>query len=123
MKTNKIIFWVTTGFIFIFEGIITALTFNSDIAKDGISHLGYPQYFGPLILVFRIFGVLALVLPKIPNRIKEWAYAGFTFEFISASVSHLVVDGFGFFAILPLIILGVLTISYFSNYKIQTQKV
>jgi hypothetical protein len=123
MKTYKIIFWITTGFIFIFEGIIPALTYNSDVAKQGISHLGYPEYFGPMIVVFRILGVLALALPKIPTRIKEWAYAGFAIEFISASVSHNVIDGFGFLTILPLIILGVLAISYLSNYKIQTQTV
>ncbi len=123
MKAYKIIFWITTGFIFIFEGIIPALTYNSDIAKEGISHLGYPGYFGPMIVVFRIFGVLALVLPKIPARVKEWAYAGFAIEFISASVSHNVIDGFGFLTILPLIILAVLAISYISNYKIQTQTV
>jgi hypothetical protein len=120
MKKYKIIFWIATGFIFIFEGIIPALTFNSDIAREGIAHLGYPVYFGPMIVGFRILGVFALVIPKIPSRIKEWAYAGFTIEFISASISHNVVDGFGFLTILPLIILGVLVISYLSNYKIQT---
>jgi hypothetical protein len=120
MKSNKIIFWIATGFIFIFEGIIPALTFNSDIAREGIRHLGYPEYFGIMLVCFRIPGVLALVIPKTPARIKEWAYAGFAIEFISASISHAIVDGFGFLSILPLIILGVLTASYITNQKLQT---
>ena len=119
MKKYKIIFWITTGFIFIFEGIIPVLTFNSDLAKEGISHLGYPSYFGPMIVGFRILGVLALVIPKIPRNVKEWAFAGFAIEFISASISNTAVDGFGFLSILPLIILGVLVISYISSLKLQ----
>lgn len=120
MKSNKIIFWIATGFIFTFEGIIPALTFNSDLAKESIRHLGYPEYFGAMITCFRIPGVLALVIPKMPERVKEWAYAGFAIEFISASISNTVVDGFSFLSILPLIILGILTASYITNQKLQS---
>ena len=70
-KTNNIIYWIATIFIVISEGIIPALTFRTQLARDGITHLGYPDYFGVMIVGFRILGVLALILPQAPARIKE----------------------------------------------------
>ena len=116
-KTNNIIFWVTTSLIVIFEGIVPVLTFRTELAKEGIRHLGYPDYFGVMIVGFRICGVIALIFPQIPARIKEWAYAGFTIEFLSASVSNMVVDGLTFNFIVPLIVMAVLLLSYFSFHK------
>ena len=116
-KTNNIIFWVTTSLIVIFEGIIPVLTFRTEVAKEGIRHLGYPGYFGAMIVGFRICGVIALIFPKIPTRIKEWAYAGFAIEFLSASISNMVVDGLTFNFIVPLIVMAVLLLSYFSFHK------
>lgn len=111
-KTTNILFWATTGLIFIFEGVIPAFTSQSEMAKEGIRHLGYPEYFGTALVVFKVLGALVLIIPKGPNRLKEWAYAGFAFDFIFASISHFATDGMGLFAIFPLIFLGVLVISY-----------
>jgi hypothetical protein len=118
-KTNNIIFWIATIFIVISEGIIPALTFRTQLARDGISHLGYPDYFGVMIVGFRILGVFALILPQVSIRIKEWAYAGFAIEFISASISYIAVDGLTFYWIIPLISMTVLIISYFTFHKNQ----
>jgi len=119
MKTNKILFWVATSFIFLFEGVMPALTSQSEMAKESIRHLGYPDYFGVALVVFKVLGTLALIIPQVPARIKEWAYAGFAFDFIFASISHFAIDGLGFFAFFPMIILGVLGVSYFNYYKIR----
>jgi hypothetical protein len=116
-KTNNIIFWVTTSFIVIFEGIVPVLTFRTELAKEGIRHLGYPAYFGVMIVGFRLCGVVALIFPQIPARIKEWAYAGFVIEFLSASISNIIVDGLTFNFIVPLIVMAVLLLSYFSFHK------
>jgi hypothetical protein len=116
-KTNNIIFWVTTSVIVIFEGIVPVLTFRTELAKEGIRHLGYPDYFGVIIVGFRICGVIALIFPQMPARIKEWAYAGFAIEFLSASISNMIVDGLTFNFIVPLIVMAVLLLSYFSFHK------
>ena len=116
-KTNNIIFWVTTSFIVIFEGIVPVLTFRTELAKGGIRHLGYPAYFGVMIVGFRLCGVVALIFPQIPARIKEWAYAGFVIEFLSASISNMIVDGLTFNFIVPLVVIAVLLLSYFSFHK------
>lgn len=120
MKTTKIIFWTTTILIFLFEGVMPALTSQTELAKEGIRHLGYPEYFGVLLTTFKILGSLALIIPKVAGRIKEWAYAGFAFDFISACVSHWAIDGFGGQTISPLIVLVILAMSYVTYHKLNS---
>jgi DoxX-like family len=120
MKKTKIMFWVTTVIVFIMEGVIPAFTSQTELAKEGIRHLGYPAYFGNALVVFKVLGALALVIPQIPKRIKEWAYAGFAFDFIFASISHGAIDGMDFQTFFPLIFLGLLTISYIYYHKMKS---
>lgn len=122
MKKDKIIFWVTTTLIFLFEGVMPALTSQTELAKEGIKHLGYPEYFGNALVVFKVLGTLALMIPQVPKRLKEWAYAGFVFDFLFASISHAVVDGVGGQAFFPLIVLAVLMVSYFYYHKLEDGK-
>ena len=119
MKKDKIIYWTATIFIAIFEGLMPALTSQTELAKEGIRHLGYPEYFGNALVIFKFIGVLALCIPLIPKRIKEWAYAGFTFDFLFATISHAVIDGINFQTFFPLIILGILSVSYFYYHKLH----
>lgn len=81
------------------------------MAKERLRHLGYPQYFGNALVVFMVLGVLALVFPQVPKRIKEWAYAGFAFDFIFATISHGAVDGVNAQTFFPLVIFGILAVS------------
>jgi hypothetical protein len=119
MKKDKIIFWTATILIFLFEGVMPAFTSQTELAKEGIRHLGYPQYFGNALVVFKVLGSICLVLPQIKGRAKEWIYAGFAFDFVFASISHAAVDGIGGQAIFPLVVLGILMISYFYYHKIS----
>ena len=118
MKRDKIIFWITTGFIFLFEGVLPALTSQSEMAKQGIRHLGYPVYFGVMFVFFKVLGALALIIPQVPARVKEWAYAGFTIDFLSAFISTWVVDGFHPMTLFPIIVLAILIASYVSYHRI-----
>lgn len=112
MKAIKITFWVTTILIFLFEGVMPALTSQTEMAKEGIRHLGYPDYFGTALTVFKILGSLILIIPRLPKNLKEWAYAGFTFDFIFAFISHWSVDGLSGATFFPIIVLAVLMTSY-----------
>jgi len=112
MKKDKWIFWIATGIIVLFDGVMPALSFQSEMAKEGIRHLGYPDYFGVILTVFKVLGALALIIPAIPKRMKEWAYAGFAIDFISAFVSISVVDGIHGPAFFPIVFLGLLALSY-----------
>ena len=122
MKKDKIFYWTATILIAIFEGVLPALTSQTEMAKEGISHLGYPEYFGNALVVFKILGVLVLIIPKIPARLKEWAYAGFTFDFIFAAISHAAVDGVNGEAFFPLVVLAVLAVSYIYYHKLLARK-
>ncbi len=123
MKKYKIIFWVTTGIIFLFEGVLVAFTSQSEMSVEGITNLGYPVYFGVMLAVFKVLGSLALIIPQVPRRIKEWAYAGFMIDFVGALVSIVVVYSFGIMAILPIVFIGILIASYVSFDKLNSNQV
>ena len=103
MKKDKIIYWVTTGII-----ILIMLFSIYKIYTPLWEHLGFPDYFRTELVVVKILGLIVLLIPQIPARIKEWAYAGFGIVLISASVAHFstgdpilnVVEPLGFFVIL-----------------------
>jgi DoxX-like family len=119
MKATKVIFWVSTTIIFLFQGVMPALFSQQKESIEGFTHLGYPVYFVTVLTVFKVLGTLALIIPQVPRRIKEWAYAGLTFDFLCASISYFIVDGIVFLAFFPLIILVILMASYFSYHKLN----
>ncbi len=119
MKTTKILYWVSTILIFLFEGVMPAFTSQSELAKQGITSLGYPEYFGIMLTVFKVAGALVLIIPAVPARFKEWAYAGFGIDFISAFVSIAVVKGMVPDLAVPVIAMVILVISYTSWHKLK----
>lgn len=122
MKKEKIIFWTSTGFLFLFQGVMPALTGHTEMAKEGMKHLGYPDYFAPLLNICKVIGSLLLIIPKVPTRFKEWAYAGFGFDFIFAFASIIAVDGLGVIAIIPIVAMFILVASYLTYHKLQSTK-
>lgn len=118
MKTTRIVYWTATILIFLFEGVMPALTSNSELARQGISHLGYPDYFRNALTVFKVLGALGLLLPFVKGRVKEWVYAGFAFDFIFACISLSAVDGFGGEALFPVIAFAILVVSYLTYHKL-----
>jgi hypothetical protein len=116
MKNQKTIYWIATGILIVFEGIMPALTGNSEMARAGMAHLGYPDYFGTMLATFKVLGVLAIAIPLVPKTLREWAYGCFVLELISATWSHAAVDGWAngqtYF---PLVIMAVLLTSYFTR--------
>jgi len=123
MKSTKVTYWICTILIVLFEGLMPALTFNSDVAKQGISHLGYPDYFRVVFTFFKVLGAILLILPQVSRRLKEWAYAGFTFDFLFAFISLAAVDGLGSgLTYFPLVVLAVLMVSYVCYNRLQDSK-
>jgi hypothetical protein len=80
--------------------------------KDGFRHLGYPAYFRIELTTAKALGVLALLLPWAPRKLKEFAYFGFAITLVSASIAHLSVGDPALFAIDPLLFLAALVASY-----------
>ena len=108
---RKVIYWMSTGLLAALS-IFAAFTYlaGNPQAVQGFAHVGYPQQLRVILGVAKLLGAITLVAPGLP-RIKEWAYAGFTFAWISASVAHyLAKDGPKAFT--PLILLVFLFVSY-----------
>ncbi len=85
-------------------------------ALETMTHLGYPAYFATIIGVAKLLGIIGIWQKKAPF-LREWAYAGFTFDLLGALASHHAVnDGFRLF-IPALINLIVLIISYVTFRK------
>ncbi|OYU97372.1 MAG: hypothetical protein CFE21_03515 [Bacteroidetes bacterium B1(2017)] len=121
-KKDKIIYWVATSIIALFEGVMPALTSQSEMAKEGITHLGYPLYFGNALVIFKVLGVLAILIPNVSKRIKEWAYAGFAFDFIFAFISHAAVDGINGETFFPFFVFAILAVSYIWHHKLTNKQ-
>ena len=123
MKTTKIVFWATTVLLFITQGLMPILTTNANDTKEAMSHLGYPDYFPLILAVFKLLGGLTLIIPQIPSRIKEWAYAGFALDFMIACISMAAVDGFNGTLLIPAVAFMILILSYLNYHKIVQKRV
>ncbi|MDG3581161.1 DoxX family protein [Galbibacter pacificus] len=118
---NKIVFWIATSIIFLWEGLMPlgTLLFAHEYFNAGTKPLGYPDYFAYSLIVCKIIGATALMLPKLPIKLREWAYAGLTFNLVFAVISHLVVDKNIGYILMPVVIGVILSVSYYQNQKIQ----
>lgn len=110
-KRNKIIYWIATLWLalgMLSTGVVQLLKLKQE--TDMMTHLGYPLYLLTLLGIWKILGVIALLIPKFP-LIKEWAYAGFFFAMTGAVFSHFAIGDGGkeFFGPTLLIILTVIS--------------
>jgi uncharacterized membrane protein len=88
-KGKLIIYWIATGLLafgMLQSGILAAL--RTDQWVKLITALGYPVYFLTILGVWKILGVIAILVPGF-KIVKEWAYAGFFFAMTGALASHL----------------------------------
>jgi hypothetical protein len=89
MKALKITYWIVTGFMaaFIVLGAVTDIMKSPDVAAF-FKHHGYPSYFAQFIGTVKILGIIAILIPGYP-KLREWAYAGLTFDVAGALSSHI----------------------------------
>ncbi|MCW3463481.1 DoxX family protein [Chitinophaga nivalis] len=122
MKKNKIIFWITTGLISIMM-LFSALSYltNPEI-KQGFHHLGFPDYFRIELAVAKILGTLVLIIPAVPKQLKEFAYAGFGFTFISAAIAHFSSGDPTSVVTAPFLFIILLVVSYIHYHKLLLAK-
>jgi uncharacterized membrane protein YphA (DoxX/SURF4 family) len=97
-KRNRIIYWIATLWLssgMLATGVQQLMKSEMEGALAppgayGIVKLGYPLYFLTIIGVWKILGVIALLIPRFP-LLKEWAYAGFFFLTTGALYSHIAI--------------------------------
>jgi uncharacterized membrane protein YphA (DoxX/SURF4 family) len=109
MKTKKIIYWIATIWLslgMLSTGIVQLLKMDQDVSR--MRDLDYPVYLLALLGIWKILGVIAVLIPKFPI-LKEWAYAGFFFAMSGAAFSHIM-SGSPASEIFPSLLLLVLTV-------------
>jgi len=108
-KSHKIIYWIATIWLslgMLSTGLVQILQLKEE--SKFMLDLGFPTYFMILLGVWKIPGVIVLLLPKLP-LLKEWAYAGFFFTLSGAIVSHMA-SGDPVSDMFPALLLLILTI-------------
>ena len=93
-KRNKIIYWIATALLAIgmLQSGIFAVLKTEEWVKL-VTGLGYPVYFLTILGIWKILGVIAILIPRF-RLLKEWAYAGFFFAMTGALASHLAVGDY-----------------------------
>ena len=111
MSRKQIAFWGATGLVAI-EALYGAFTYltAAPVAVERFEHVGYPQQLRVLLGIAKLAAAIVLLLPRRPT-LKEWAYAGFTFTWVAATVAHYLA-GDGPLSLLPVALIGVLAVSY-----------
>jgi len=123
MKTTKMIYWISTGLVV--AGMVMSF-FNylfNPVMVAGYAHIGFPDWFRVELGIAKLLGALALGIPAVPARVKEWAYACFFVNFFSAFLAHYFAGDPLVNQLAPILLLGVLVVSYLSREKLLKQAV
>jgi len=117
MKAIKITYWISTGLIVL--GMLATFYnyFFNPALKVAFQHLGFPDWFRVELGIAKLLGAIALAIPAVTARVKEWAYFGFALSFSSAILAHYKAGDPSFNLIAPFIMLLLLVASYLSYHK------
>jgi hypothetical protein len=126
-KREKVVYRTATGIILaVMVFSIINFIFNDHFPfpngpEGAFVHLGLPRWFKAELTIAKILGVLALSLPGVPFKIKEFAYFGFGITLVSAGIAHFSSGDARLsvlFVIDPFVFLGLLAVSY--SYFLKT---
>lgn len=121
MKKDKIIYWASTSLAMFLGGIAGFSYLAVPKMAEGFRHFGLPDYFRIELGIAKIIGLFIILIPNVPSRVKEWAYAGFGITFLSAFVAHTAVDGVET-AAMPVLALALLAVSYVFYHRVQIRR-
>jgi hypothetical protein len=118
-KAKTIIYWIVTALFCLQMSFTAYAQLHLPQVAEAFTHLGFPAYFRVELSWAKFLGVALMLLPA-PVRLKEWAYAGFAINLISAIIAHLSISDRPA-ALAPSTITSVLWgLSYFFWRRLQT---
>lgn len=120
MKT-KIIYWSTTSLFSLMMLFSAYKYFTAPEMEAAFQYLGFPSYFRVELAVAKVLGAIALLIPSIPIGFRQFAYAGFFINLVSASIAHSSKGDPVQLVLTPLVFLVALSVSYISYQKLQGQ--
>ena len=121
-RRERIVYRTATGLVFaVMVFSVVNFVFNDrfpfpDGPESAFAHLGLPPWFKAELTAAKILGLLALAIPRVPRRLKEFAYFGFGLTLVSASLAHFSTGDAAlsvFFVLDPLVFLALLLVSYY----------
>lgn len=119
MKKINITYWILTALFsaFMIFSSIGGITLDEQAMAFLHDHMSYPLYFIQFISVAKILGAIAILLPMVPARVKEWAYFGFFIDLVAAVYSFIALgDPVAQWAPMFLFI-AVLLVAYWLHHK------
>lgn len=120
LKTAKILYRVATIALALF--ILPGLFFmNSEMAIEGMKHVGLTdaKWLQQLLGYASPLAILAILIPKIPNHLKEWAYAGLAFVYIWAFRAHFQLWDPISATIMPVVTFAILMVSHYCRHRMS----
>lgn len=118
MRSTNLLYWTSTVLIALMTAMAGIMYFTDPAIADGFHHLGFPDLLRLELGIAKLIAAAVLVVPAVPGRVKEWAYAGLAITFISAIIAHTAVDGIAT-AVAPIVSLALLSFSYVYMHKRQ----
>ncbi|MGH7604548.1 MAG: DoxX family protein [Gemmatimonadaceae bacterium] len=110
---RKIVYWASTSLACLaLFGSLSYLTGSAEVVA-GFAKAGYPQHLRIVLGIAKPIAAIVMLLPGFA-LLKEWAYAGVTFALVMATISSHLSEG-GAKWILPLVLLGLVAVSYFTR--------
>jgi uncharacterized membrane protein YphA (DoxX/SURF4 family) len=122
MKKTKIIYWIFTILLIALMLMSAVTSFMPNPQGEAMMKtIGYPYNVLHLLAVAKILGIIALLAPGF-SRLKEWAYAGFTFDLIGATYAFYMVGTP--FTDLTFMLVGLVLVfgSYIYHHKLLKEK-
>ncbi|HLD00284.1 MAG TPA: DoxX family protein [Candidatus Nanoarchaeia archaeon] len=122
-KTTKILYWSIT-ILFCLANFLSGIAefFPNPQTLEVMTALGYPAYLLIILGIAKILGSVAIIQTKF-KVVKEWAYAGFTIDYIAASVSFYFIKGGAMAILFSMVFLAVMFGSYYLWKKVERMKV
>lgn len=107
MNKTQIGYWILTSLFCLAMGAAGVMNLMGvEAQQEAMANLGYPAYLMTILGVAKVAGVIALLIPRMP-LLKEWAYAGFTFDLLGASASHALSNHSVPEIVVPMVVLGI----------------
>ena len=85
-KKRKRLYWLAKGFLVFFMLFSAYYTWSQ---PEGIKMLGFPDYFRIELVTAKVIGAIALLIPQVSLRVREWVYAGFCISMLSGLIAHI----------------------------------
>lgn len=113
---TEILYWISTSIVALFL-IWSAYSYAwSKATIDGVQALGFPDFFRVQLIVLKVLAAFCLMIPMVPETIKQWSYAGVGLFLLTAIVAHIAHKDPVFITIINLFLFLLLAIS---NYYLK----